>query len=197
MWLRDPMLPAQTVSPTPTFPIPLAANQTINEFDPGLRQPYVQSWSAGIQREIFHETVLEIRYVGNHSVGLWRRINLNETNIFENGFLNQFKIAQQNLAIAQAKTPSSVNFGNQGLPGQANVPILSTALGTNSDTTTATYLERGEAGASAYAIATNLGDALLEDADLTGVVYDQATTWPPGVKAPRGDIGMWHGRRDG
>jgi hypothetical protein len=155
VWLRDPSLPAQTVPSTPTFPIPLAANQTINEFDPGLRQPYVQSWSAGVQREIFHETVLEIRYVGNHSVGLWRLENLNETNIFENGFLNQFKIAQQNLAIAQAKTPSSVNFGNQGLPGQANVPILSTALGTSTDTTTATYLERGEAGASAYAIATN------------------------------------------
>jgi hypothetical protein len=29
------------------------------------------------------------------------------------------------LKTAQAKTPSSVNFGNQGLPGQQNIPILS------------------------------------------------------------------------
>ena len=154
--LRDSTLPAQPVPSAPSFPIALASNQTINEFDPGLRQPYVQSWSVGLQREVFHETVLEVRYVGNHAVGLWRKINLNETNIFENGFLAQFQIAQQNLAIAQAKTPGTVNFGNQGLPGQGNIPILSTALGTTTDTTTATYLQRGEAGGSAYAIATNV-----------------------------------------
>ncbi len=155
VWLRDGNLPAQKVASSPTFPAALASNQTVNEFDPGLRQPYVQSWSAGVQRELPGAIVFEVRYVGNHSVGLWRRENLNETNIFENGFLTEFKIAQQNLVIAQAKTPGSVNFGNQGLPGQQSVPILSTALGTTSDTTTATYLQQGQAGASAYAIATN------------------------------------------
>lgn len=56
---------------------------------------------------------------------------------------------------------------------------------------------RGANLKSAYAIATNLADAQLEDVDLTGVVYDQATTWPGSIRPQRGDIGMWHGRRDG
>ena len=56
---------------------------------------------------------------------------------------------------------------------------------------------RGANLKSAYAIATNFGEALLDDADLAGVVYDQATTWPTGVRPPRGDVGMWHGRSDG
>ncbi len=152
---RDATLPSQSIPSKPDFPIALASNQTINEFDPGLKQPYVQSWSTGLQREIVRDTVLEVRYVANHAVGLWRRINLNETNIFESGFLDEFKVAQKNLAIARQSTPATNNFGNQGQPGQGNVPILSTALGTTNDLTTATYLVRGEAGGSAYSISTN------------------------------------------
>jgi len=55
---------------------------------------------------------------------------------------------------------------------------------------------RGANLKSAYAIATNLDGAQLENADLRGVVYDQATTWPSGIRPPRGDVGMWHGRHD-
>jgi hypothetical protein len=155
VWFRDPTLPALSISAAPTFPIPVSSTNTIYEFDPGLRTPYVQSWSVGLQREIYHDNVLEVRYVGNHAVGLWRKINLNEINIFENGFLQEFEVAQQNLAIAQKSNPNSINFGNQGLPGQGPVPILSTALGTTTDTTYATYLQQGQAGAAAHDIAIN------------------------------------------
>src|SRR5262249_18702634 len=92
-----------TLSPFPTSPTtPFAiraffGNPTVNAFDPNLRTPRVQSWSAGIQREFGHDTVLEIRYVANHSTGLWRQDNINEVNIFENGFLNEFKLAKANL----------------------------------------------------------------------------------------------------
>lgn len=46
----------------------------------------------------------------------------------------------------------------------------------------------------AYAIATSFGDALLDDANATGVLYDQATSWPSGIEPLKGDIGLWHGR---
>jgi len=46
-------------------------------------------------------------------------------NIFENGFLNEFKIAQENLRVARLASPASVNFGNQGLAGQRPIPIRS------------------------------------------------------------------------
>jgi len=76
-------------------------------------------------------------------------------NIFENGFLNEFKIAQENLRVARLASPASVNFGNQGLAGQRPIPIIQTALGLTSDTNFALNLERGEAGWLASSIATN------------------------------------------
>ena len=90
---------------TPTFtPFSDAANfaQTrgsgLITFDPNLRTPYVQQWSFGIEREIAPQTALEIRYIGNHAVKLWRTFDVNETNIFENGFLQEFVNAQNNRA---------------------------------------------------------------------------------------------------
>ncbi len=41
-----------------------------------MRSPYSQQWSFGIQREI-KSSVVEVRYVGNHSVGLFQTINAN------------------------------------------------------------------------------------------------------------------------
>jgi len=76
-------------------------------------------------------------------------------NAIENGFLTQFNAAAQNLAIARQTSPTSTNFGNQGLAGQQNIPMISTALGTTTDTTSATYLLQGQAGAFANSIATN------------------------------------------
>src|SRR5262249_29314199 len=82
---RDATFPAKVVSPTPSFPIPVTANTSINEFDQNLRPGYVQSWTFSFQRELGKNTVLDVRYVGNHGTKLWRQINLNEVNIFENG----------------------------------------------------------------------------------------------------------------
>src|SRR5205814_83128 len=75
--------------------------RTISGFDPTLRAPYTINWNFGIQRELGGNSVLEVRYVGNQSHLAWRTSNLNEINIFENGFLNEFKGAQNNLAICQ------------------------------------------------------------------------------------------------
>ncbi|MEK7409647.1 MAG: carboxypeptidase-like regulatory domain-containing protein [Acidobacteriota bacterium] len=155
VWFRDPNLPTRPEPDRPTYPIPVVAGNSINDFDPGLRMGYVQSWNLSLQRELTPSTVLDLRYVGNHGTRLWRQINLNEVNTFENGFLEEFKIAQSNLAIARRQNPASVNFGNQGLAGQRPIPIIQTALGLVSDTGFATNLQRGEAGSLANAIAFN------------------------------------------
>jgi hypothetical protein len=42
-------------------------------------------------------TVLEFRYTGAHNYAGWTEYDYNEINIIENGFLNEFKLAQQNL----------------------------------------------------------------------------------------------------
>jgi uncharacterized membrane protein YuzA (DUF378 family) len=144
---------------TPNYPIPAQFSNSVNDFLPNLKLGYVQSWNIGWQRELGQNMVVEARFVGNHGLHIWRQVNLNEANVIENGFLNEFQIAQNNLRIARGgditRNTGVVNFGNTGLAGQQAVPILQTALGTTSDTTTATYLMMGQAGTSANSIATN------------------------------------------
>jgi hypothetical protein len=90
----------------PTYKIPITdrENFLLNSgnglwtADPNLRSPYVHQWNIGIEREIFKDTALEIRYVGNKAPNTWRAQDINEVNIFENGFLQEFLNAQKNLA---------------------------------------------------------------------------------------------------
>lgn len=92
-----------------------------------LRTGFVQSWNVGVQRLIMKNTVIEARYLGNKGHNLWHTFNLNEVNIFENGFVDEFKRAQANLTINEAN--GLTGFANNGLPGQAALPILSAAFG--------------------------------------------------------------------
>lgn len=139
--------------------------RNVNGFDPTLRAPYTVNWTFGIQREFGKNTVLEMRYVGNQSHLSWRTSNLNEVNIFENGFLQEFKNAQRNLAINQAAGVGS--FANRGLPGQVPLPIFDVAFGPRgavgaiapgsgyASTAFITNLQTGAAGALATTLATN------------------------------------------
>lgn len=157
---RQATLPAKSGTPaTPSYPLAAGPTTGVNDFAPNLKLGYVQSWNIGWQRELGRNTVIETRFTGNHGVHLWRQYDLNEVNIVENGFRNDFLIAQNNLRIARggdiARNTNVTNFGNTGLAGQQNVPILQTALGTTTDTTIASNLMLGQAGTAAAAIANN------------------------------------------
>jgi Carboxypeptidase regulatory-like domain len=139
--------------------------RTISGFDPNLRAPYTVNYTFGVQRELWRNNVLEIRYVGNQSKLSWRTSNLNEVDIFGNGFLNEFKNAQRNLQINQAAGVTS--FQNLGRPGQVALPIFDAAFGKRGDlaaiasgngyqsTAFITNLQNGAAGDLANTLATN------------------------------------------
>jgi hypothetical protein len=82
----------------PEYPL---RNQTatgsVNTFDPNLQVPYSDTWTAGFQRAIGSRSAVEIRYVGTRSREQWEEFNYNESNIIENGFLEEFQRAQANL----------------------------------------------------------------------------------------------------
>lgn len=90
----------------PTFAVPRPTRQSFIEnpvsalfaIDPNLRTPYVQQWNIGIEREVFRNTALEVRYVGNRGTKLTRAIDLNQQRIFAGGFLEDFQRAQFNIA---------------------------------------------------------------------------------------------------
>jgi hypothetical protein len=115
--------------------------------------PYASSWTVGIQRDLGGRRALEVRYNGNVTRNQWLASNINEVNIFENGFLDEFKNAQRNLSINQAAGVTS--FANRGLPGQVNLPIL-TATGIAVNNAAAiNNLLNGQPGTLANTLATN------------------------------------------
>jgi hypothetical protein len=162
---RNAVLPKRQAPTTPSFPLAIQAGNSITDFDPHLKVGYVQSWDIGLQRELTRDTALEVRYVGNHGTRLWRQVNINEINALSNGFLEEFRVAQANLASARGcSTPDPVCMGinrakssnYSGLAGQAPLPMIQLAVGgTGNDATTALQIEQGQVGALANAIATN------------------------------------------
>lgn len=150
-------LPALTsTSPSPFQRIIPEAYQTFSgtgytAFDPHIKQPYVESWTLGIQRRITPNDVLEVRYVGNVAKDQWLLENYNEVNIFENGFLNEFKNAQANYAASNGTT----------FEGSAPTPIMDQAFATSglaanyTNGTFLNYVKQGQAGALATQLAGN------------------------------------------
>jgi Carboxypeptidase regulatory-like domain len=133
--------------------------------DPDIQTPYVLNWTIGYQRELWRSAAIEVRYVGNRGRNLWRGYNLNETNIIENGFLQEFRNAQRNLEINVAN--GRAGFANTGLPGQASLPLFDAAFGPRgsqgavaaasgyTNGTFITQLQQGQAGRLANSLAGN------------------------------------------
>jgi hypothetical protein len=131
-----------------------------------LETPYVHSWNIGLQRQIAKGTVIEARYLGTRGEKIWRTYNINEVNVFENGFVDEFKRAQNNLAINRA-IDNTASFQNRGLPGQVALPIFESAFGSRGSQAALpaaqgftngafiTNLEQGVAGSLAQSLAGN------------------------------------------
>ena len=106
----------------PVYPINSTAAQSLNMFQADLKQPRVHSYSVGLQRSIGEDMALEVRYVGNKGMYAWAEENWNERVLFENGFFNEFKLAQANLK-ANIAANRGATFAYTGAPGTSPLPI--------------------------------------------------------------------------
>lgn len=152
-------LPPYALFPTawaPTLPeSTLTFGNSFFAMNPNIRQPYVEQWNFGIERELNRGSAIEVRYVGNEAHHTWFSENLNEVNIYENGFLTEFENAQKNLSINQANGKGNT-FVNNGLPGQSALPIFAAAFGTTTGSLYSqfvTQLQTGQAGSVARSLA--------------------------------------------
>jgi hypothetical protein len=120
-------VPPACIPAGPSYPIPANTTGSINMFDPGLQVPYSDSWTIGFQRALGRSSAIEVRYVGTRNRQQWTTYNLNEVNIHENGFLNEFRNAQANL-YAHINSPGgcvigeTCSFAYRG-PGTGTVPL--------------------------------------------------------------------------
>jgi hypothetical protein len=87
----------------PTYPLfNTNANGVISMFDPNYQVPYSDTYTAAIQRQLGKKTAVEVRYLGSRNRDQVRTNNYNEANVVENGFVDEFRRAQQNLQVSIA-----------------------------------------------------------------------------------------------
>lgn len=113
---------------TPDYPLTVAkgsaqVTNSVNVFDPDTKTPYTHSWTIGWQRALTRDMAAEVRYVGTRGRDLWATVNYNEFNIEENGFLDEFRRAQANLA-ANIAAGRGNTFAYTGAPGTSPLPIF-------------------------------------------------------------------------
>lgn len=148
-----------TIAP-PTFQVPRTVSQNLTDFgfasafftfEPNFKTPYVQQWNFGIEREIFADTAIEARYVGNRGTKLTRGIDYNQLKVRDTAFLADFRRAQFNMAnCANNPNPTAVQCpGRQPL---TYLPLLGAGLGLNgflTDASVRNLIIQGQAGALA------------------------------------------------
>ncbi len=148
---------------TPAYKVPrtFADNYAMNTQsaygmpDPGLRTPYIQQWTFGIQQAV-KGAVVEVRYVGNHATKLWRAFDYNQVIIKNNGFLDDFKRAYNNGLLAQKATGRFLPAYDPSISGSQPLPVfnqLASPLLTNA--TIITYIQQQQVGELANTYQTN------------------------------------------
>jgi hypothetical protein len=112
---------ASCMAEAPIYPIPTTTTGSISMFDPDLQVPYSDSYTVGYQRALGRRSAVEVRYVGSRNRQQWTTYNMNEANILDNGFLQEFLNAQANL-YANIAAGRGLTFRYFG-PGTGTVPL--------------------------------------------------------------------------
>ncbi len=116
------------VTPTQlTTPAPFSTN-SIHVIDPSLRSPKSYQWGVSFEREVGWNSVIEVNYIGNHGVGLLGGYDINQVDIFNNGFLSAFN-AIRSAFLANPNCFPTFSSANCTIP--ANTSPLINALYSN------------------------------------------------------------------
>jgi hypothetical protein len=89
--LRDGVPSLQpTVSPEDFLQPPPVGGGTIRVVDTEFQTPITQGWAISYQRQLFTNSLFEIAYVGRRAEHLFGAYNVNQAEIFDNGFVDAF-----------------------------------------------------------------------------------------------------------
>jgi len=110
--------------------------------DPNLKPPQVQQWNLSVQRDIGWNTSVQVSYVGNHGVGLFRAIDLNQLNFNAtvvcanvpapcptNTFFQDFQNARNNGFLALGQTGTFDPQYNPAITGSVPLPVFDDIFG--------------------------------------------------------------------
>jgi hypothetical protein len=109
----------------PSFAAPGVASPAANTFlavnqSPQPRNPYMQQWSLGVQRELFPSTTVELNYIGTHGSNLLMRRNIAQATPYD---------STRPLSVAARKPyPNFVTYIDSEWGGRSNYNALNAKL---------------------------------------------------------------------
>ena len=175
---RSRLGPPTGIPDGPVYPIAATTGSEIAIFAPDIQVPYAHSFSVGLQRALSRDMAVEVRYVGTRGRQAWVTENWNETNVIENGFFEEFKLAQQNLRSAVdaglCASAATCSFAYRG-PGTGTHP-LPIYLAYLTGTPTAQSGDPSKYTASLFTNTTFLGRLGQFEPSITGATGDLQTT---------------------
>ncbi len=150
--LRQGLPSLQPVASPDSFlqPAPFGTG-TMRVVDPEFQSPLTHGWAISYQRQLFSQTLFEIAYVGRRAEHLFGAYNVNQAEIFDNGFLDAFntvKAGGESALMNQLLAPDTRR--NAGESGSAMARrVYSTEIALNSAAAVAALIgQRGQGGIS-------------------------------------------------
>ncbi|HVL67694.1 MAG TPA: carboxypeptidase regulatory-like domain-containing protein [Vicinamibacterales bacterium] len=83
-----------TVSPENFLQPPAVGTGSMRVVDPNFQTPTTHGWAISYQRQLFKQSLIEIAYVGRRAENLFGAYNVNQAEIFSNGFLDAYNIVK-------------------------------------------------------------------------------------------------------
>ncbi len=105
-----------TVSPESFLQPPAVGSGSIRVMDHDLQTPLTHGWAISYQRAVLRNSLFEIAYVGRRAEHLYGAYNVNQAEIFDNGFLDAFKVVQaggESALMNQLVAPHSARRANE------------------------------------------------------------------------------------
>ena len=132
--------------------------------DPDIRQPHVHEVSAGVTRALPWTLAGEARYVGTFGRGLWRGIDLNQTNP-RGAFQDDFLRARTNGFLALQATGVFNPAFNPAIAGSQPLTVIPTfGGGFLTNATVRSLIQTGQVAALADLYTTSAGPAIAAQA---------------------------------
>ncbi|MBI3649491.1 MAG: TonB-dependent receptor [Acidobacteria bacterium] len=153
------LAPPAGLTPTQLRQPPAFSSGSIHIVDPNWKAPRTQQWGLSLQREVGWKTVVELNYIGRKGEHLFGAYNINQAEIFSNGFVDAFKTVKaggQSSLINQLLQPDPSRRANE--TGSDFVRrLFPTELSQNSVATLAATLARRTASGVPLPVASGLG----------------------------------------
>jgi hypothetical protein len=161
-----PVVPTPEFKTVRTYADQLGVSLTSAAFtiDPEIRQPHVHEVSAGVTRALSWALAGEARYVGTFGRGLWRGIDLNQTNP-RGAFQDDFLRARTNGFLALQATGVFNPAFNPAIAGSQPLTVIPTfGGGFLTNATVRGLIQTGQVAALADLYTTSAGPAIAAQA---------------------------------